>query len=288
MPESAVLGNGPITLTAQDGKLLLIPLSALIFDATGSIKATKWPLYSKYQAIVDPWLQYLVSIGALTPGTTAPPKPAMVIQAADPGLAGNNIQVVFSNIVPDPANPPDPAKTTFDATITETDTYPGLSFDSASLSFIKTVLGTEKTNGAKPGLVHVLDADTPDLPKADLYLLTGGGAAKSSAKVTKDPSGTAFTVEAKKNSTEGNKTTVTISNVDATAKTFTLVATWTQSVTGIKLADLPGKLNGGGYEINVNVPVGGSFAIPAPGPIELSGGADAMTASAASGIALAS
>lgn len=287
MSESAALGNGPVVLTAQDGKLLLIPLSALTFDATGNIQATKWPLYSTYKTDIDPWLQYLVSIGSLIPAATPPPKPAMVIKAADAGAAGNNIQVVFSNIVPDPSDPTNAAKTTFDATITETDTYAGISFDSASQSFIKTVLGTETVTGTRPGLVHVKDADTPALPKAGAYPLGGGGAsAKSSATVTKDPFGTAFNVEAKKNGQDGDKTTVTISNVDATAKTFTLVAVWTQSVTGIKLADLPGKL--AGYEITVNKPSGGDFAIPAPGPIGLSGGADAMAASTASGIALVS
>jgi hypothetical protein len=293
MSDSVALGSGPITLTAQDGRLLLIPLSALTFDTTGNIQANKWPLYNNYKADVDPWLGYLVSIGALTPGTTSPPTPAMIIQAADDGRAGNNINVDFHNIVTDPADPTNAAKTTFDATVTETDTYKGLSSDSTSPSFIGTVLGTEKkVKGTKPGLVHILDADIPSLslPKAGVYQLTGGGAsAKSSVKVSKDPTGTAFNVEAKKNGTDGDNTTVTISNVDATAKTFTLTAGWTQSVNGSKLADLPDSLQGSSkYEIIVNKPNGGNFAIPVPGTIGLSGGADPTDATKASGTVFAS
>lgn len=298
MSESVALGSGPITLTAQqDGRLLLIPLSALTFDANGIIQVTNWPLYNAYKADVDHWLGYLVSIGALTPGATPPPKPAMIIQAADPGGAGNSIQVAFSKITPDPGDPTNAAKTTFDATINETDTYPGLSIDPASPSFITSVLGTQTVIGTRPGLVHVLDAVPPAppaqlaLPLAGTYPLGGGTASKksSAAVINNDSSGNSFQVEAKKNGLDGNNTTVTICNVDPTAKTFTLVATWTQpTITGIKLADLPGKLTGTGYEITVKPPDGGDFAIPAPGTIGLSGGADAVTASPASGIALAS
>jgi len=254
MPKLEVLGNGPIAFTDQSGKMLLIPLSALTID--GNTIQTS-PPYDKDE--IRQWLQYLVNIGSLTPGTAPSPKPVMVIQATDPGLAGNNIQVIFSNIVPDPGDPTNADKTTFDATVTETDMYKGLSIDSTSPSFIKTVLGTDKA--PKSGLVHVLDTDNPSLPKAGIYPLTGGGAsAKSSTQIPGDPSGTAFNVEAKKNGQDGDDTTVAISNVDATAKTFTLTAVWTQSVKEIKLADLPNKLQGSSkYEIIVNKPNGGNL-----------------------------
>jgi len=283
MSKLEVLGNGPIAFTDQSGKMLLIPLSALTIDGN-TIQAS--PPYDKDE--IRQWLQYLVNIGSLTPGTAPSPKPAMVIQAADPGPAGNNIQVIFSNIVPDPGDPTNAAKTTFDATVTEMDTYKGLSSDSTSPSFIKTVLGTDKA--PKSGLVHVLDADNPSLPKAGVYPLAGGGAsANSSAQIPGASSGTAFNVEAKKNGQDGDNTTVTISNVDATAKTFTLTAVWTQSVTGMKLKDLPDKLQGSSkYEIIVNKPNGGDFAIPAPGTIGLSGGADPKDATKASGTVFAS
>lgn len=282
MSKLEVLGNGPIAFTDQSGKMLLIPLTALTIDGN-TIQAS--PPYDKDE--IRQWLQYLVNIGSLTPGTAPSPKPAMVIQAADPGPAGNNIQVIFSNIVPDPGDPTNAAKTTFDATVTETDTYKGLSSDSTSPSFIKTVLGTDKA--PKSGLVHVLDADNPSLPKAGVYPTGGGASANSSAQIPGASSSTAFNVEAKKKGKDGDNTTVTISNVDATAKAFTLTAVWTQSVTGMKLKDLPDKLQGSSkYEIIVNKPNGGDFAIPAPGTIGLRGGADPTDATKASGTVFAS
>src|SRR5690242_5817261 len=185
MSKTVVLGNGPVAFTDQNGQMLLIPLSALTLDSN-TIEASD--PYNTDE--IRQWLQYLVKVGFLTAGPTPAPKAAMTIQAADPGLAGNNIQVVFSNIVPDPADPANADKTTFDATITETDTYNGLSFDPASPSFIKTVLGTETAGtGTKPGLVHIKDADTPSLPKADSYPLTGGDSStKSSVKIPGDTS----------------------------------------------------------------------------------------------------
>src|SRR2546425_4171088 len=131
MPKTVVLGNGPIAFTEQGGQMLLIPLSALTLDGN-TIQAN--PPYNTDE--IRQWLQYLVNTGFLTAGSTPSPKPAMAITATDTGLAGNNIQVVFSNITPDPANPTNADKTTFDATISETDTYNGLSVDSTSPSFI--------------------------------------------------------------------------------------------------------------------------------------------------------
>lgn len=284
MPKTVVLGNGPIAFTEQSGQMLLIPLSVLTLDGN-TIQAN--PPYNTDEILQ--WLQYLVNTGFLTAGSAPAPKPAMSIQAVDPGPAGNNIQVVFSNIVPDPADPTNADKTAFDATITETDTYNGLSFDSTSPSLIKTVLGTETITGTMPGLVHIKDADTPSLPKAGIYTLTHGGiSTKSSVPIPGNPSGNAFHVEAKKPGKDGDNTKVTISNVDSSAKTFTLTAVWTQTVTGIKRGNLAELLQGNQYEINVDKPAGGDFAIPAPGSIGLSGGADARPASKASAIAPAS
>jgi hypothetical protein len=294
MPNATVVGSGPVTFTTTDGQQLSIPLSLLYFDSSNILKADRWPLYTKYKAEVDPWLHYLVTEGELTPGTTAAPLPAILIHAADPGQAGNNIQVTFSNITPDPSDPTNPTKTTFDAIVVETDAYSSLSFDPASPNFIKTVLGTQTTiTGSQPGLVHVFDADHPSQPKAGIYQLTGGtSASKSTSTINSDPTGTAFNLEAKKNGMDGDKTSVTISNVDAVGKTFSLVAVWSsQPITGSKLADLPGKLaqsaSSAGYEISVTAPASG-FAIPATGVVGLTGGADPRTASTASATAYAS
>jgi hypothetical protein len=272
MANLAVVGNGPVTLTTAAGQQISIPLSALYFDSTNTIHADHWPLYTKYKSDVDPWLSYLVKDGALTAGTAPAPIPALLVSAADPGQAGNNIQLTISNVT----------ASTFDALVTQTDTYATLSFDPAAPNFIKKVLGTQTIAGSQPGLVHILDADNPAQPKAQSYSLSGGNnTTPGSAVAGADPTGNAFTLTAKKNGADGNKTSVTISNVNAAAKTFTMVATWSsQPITAIKLSDLPGKLTGAGasgYEIAVAAPTGG-YAIPAAGMVPLVGGANPQSA----------
>jgi len=255
----------------------------LYFDSSNKLQADRWPLYTKYKADVDPWLQYLSKVGELTPGLAAAPTPAMVITAADPGQSGNNIQVTFSNVTPDPSNPGDPTKTKFDAIVVETDPYPGLSFDSTSRNFIKTVLGTETVTGSQPGLIHILDADNPIQPMPGIYSLAGGSAtAQATATVNGNPTGMAFNLHAKKIGADGNKTTVTISAVDPVGKTFSLVAVWSsQPITGMTLATVQAQLTQSGYEISVTAPAAG-FAIPAAGVVGLAGGANPSPASAAS------
>ncbi len=283
MPKTVVLGNGPIAFTKQGGQMLLIPLSALTLDGK-TIQAN--PPYNEDEILQ--WLQYLVHSGVLTAGPTPAPKPAMTITAADPGSAGNYIQVTFSNIV---LNLADPKKTTFDAIITETDTYDKLSIDPDSEFFISKMLGTETKAGSKPGLVHIKDADTPSLPKKednDYKLISGSDTQNSIVPIPHDSSSDAFHVEAKKPGEDGDNTTVTISNVNASAKTFTLVAVWNHKITSITLKNLEKDLQGSGYEIKVAKPTGGDYAIPAPGTISLSGGADARSASKASAIVSAS
>lgn len=191
-------------------------------------------------------------------------------------------------------DPHDADKTTFDATITETDIYEGLTPDT-----IKAILDT------KPGLVHIKDGDPPSLPKEGTYTLAQG--AKNTMAFAKvdgvDSNATAFFVEAKKKGKGGNYTKVIISDVNPDAKTFTLTAVWTQTVTGITRVSLPDTLappdegpedNGNTipYEIRVsnpNIPASNPdgdrdlYEVPAPGTILLSGGAEQMEAKQASG-----
>ena len=282
-----VLGSGPVGFTNSDGNQVFIPLSALYFDADGQIKADKWNSYTaKNKNTVDVLLKQLVESGFILPRTDTPIKSAMQIEAALSGAAGNHIQVDFSNIVVDSITP---ANSTFDCTITAKDTYLDLSFDSTSSSFIKKVLGTETITGIMSSMVRIKDAHTPSLPKLDSYVLTGGSVtAKASKVIDGNSSGTAFTLEAWKNGTDGQYITATIPQVDATAKTFTLVVEWKRPViTGIKVADLPAKLVGDGLVLKVSKPKDSEFAIPAAGTIILNGGADAKAATTASAIAIA-
>ncbi|NJK73150.1 MAG: hypothetical protein HC786_00830 [Richelia sp. CSU_2_1] len=282
---SQVLGSGPIGFTDANGNQKFIPLSELDF-VNGEVKADKWHFYKANKSLVDALLKDLVAGGFLISGTSTPTTPAMLLEAAISGNLGNHIQVNFSNIVADSSTP---ANSTFDCTITAKDTYSDLSLDSNSSSFIKKVLGIETTAGSLPSLVRVKDAGTLSLPKSGSYVLAGGGdAAKASKAIDGDPSGTAFTLEAWNNGSDGQYITATVSQIDAAAKTFTLVVEWKQpAIQGIKVADLPNKLSGNGLVLKVSQPEGGNFAIPTAGTIILSGGADAKAATKASAIAIA-
>jgi hypothetical protein len=281
---SQVLGSGPIGFTDGNGNQRFIPLSALNF-VNREIKVDNWSLYTTNKTLVDALLKDLVEGGFLLPGTEAPIKPAMLIESAISGAAGNHIQVTFSNIVVDSTTP---ANSTFDCTITAKDTYSGLSLDFTSSSFIKKVLGTETITGIIPSLVHLKDADKPSLPQKGIYDLTGGGDnTKASKAIDGDPSGTAFTLESSKNGSDGQYIRATVAD-NPTAQNLTLVVEWKQPVIkGIKVADLPNKLSGNGLVLKVSKPEGANFAIPTAGTIILSGGADAKVATTASAIAIA-
>lgn len=283
-----VIGNGPIGFTDSKGNQRFIPLSVLEFSDS-EIDASKWSLYTANKTIVDALLRELVDNDFLRPGPSPPPKPAMILKAAVPGAAGNNIQVAFSNLNVDTTTPAD---TTFDATITAKETYEGLSYDSRnpeSPAFIKNVLGTETLTGTSPCLIRVRNADTPSKPQEDSYRLMGGNAStKSSKGIGGDPTRTAFTAEAWKNGDEGDSITATISDVDDATNTFKLVVELKQTtITDIKLSQLPAKLAGSGIVLEVKKPDGGDYALPALGTVGLIGGSDAQAASTASATIIA-
>ncbi len=287
MPFSAV-GDGPIEFTDSSGRQFVIPLSALEFDDSNNLTANAWPGYTAHKAELDPYLKYLLKEGFIQRGSSSPQKQAMVVKAADPGSAGNNLQIAFTNIKPDPGDPTNAAKTTFDAVISEQETYSLLGIDSSNPNFLKTVLGTETITGSQPGAVHALDADTPKLPKAGEYTLSGGGnTTPSSVKIPANSSGDAFNLAARKNGADGDNTKVVISNVDTTANTFSMDVTWSKTITGTKVGDLPAKLQDTGYAIQVDAPDGGGFALPAAGTYGLHGGAEAQAAQAAQAVIIA-
>jgi hypothetical protein len=287
---SGVLGSGPIGFTDTKGKQQSIPLSLLYFD-NGLVKADKWPPYSANTAVVDALLKSLVEGEFLKPAPAPPPKPAIILKAAIPGVKGNTIQVTFSNIVAGAT----PATTTFEAEITAKATYSALSFDPNSPSFIGTVLGVEAF-GTSSGLVRVKKpAPTTAVPPKVITTakpLTGGGASrKSSLLIDENPSGTAFTLEAWKAGVEGDNIKITIPDVNLEAKTFTLVVEWTQAkIISITLASLQSALQGEQFVIKeVLKPEGAAdFGIPALGTIVLSGGADATGALPAGAVAFSS
>lgn len=291
---SKVIGNGPISFTDKDGKQQSIPLSLLYFE-NSTVNADKWSLYITNAVVVDALLETLVEGEFLKPAPTPPPKPAIALKAARPGAKGNTIQVTFSNITVDPNNPTDPTKITFDAEITAKATYSGLSFDPGYPSFIGKVLGVGGKTGTSPGLAQVKEPAPTTATQPQVITpskLTGGGASAQSSLSIKsdgDPSVTAFTLEAWKKGADGDNIKITIPNVDSEAQTFTLVVEWAQpKITSIKLADLPSKLAGNKFVIQVSKPEGGDFGVPAPGTIVLNGGSDAKDPSPAKAVAFSS
>lgn len=282
MSSTIALGSGPIAFTTKGGQALLIPLTAISFD-NGEIKLSL--AYSAYQAELQPWLVYLAKQGTIIAGENSPTPPALIIKATDAGIAGNDIQIEFKNIAPDPAEPLNSVKTTFDATVTEKETHT-LSWDSESPIFIKKILGTETTLGSKQSLVHIKAADTPSQPKPGKYtLLTGNATTKATKSIDGDSLLIAFNLEAKKVGNDGNKIVASISDIKPAAKTFVMSVVWTNTISGIKLADLKTKQLDGQeqYIITVITPDGSDFTkVPSEGVFTLNGGADKRDAVQAS------
>jgi hypothetical protein len=269
MASTPVVGSGPVDFMDETtGQQLSIPISELAFT-NNQIDASKWPLYNKHKLTVDAILAYLVSSGALTPAPAPPPVPALVLTAKQVGAAGNNIQVTFSNVG---ADPNDPAK--FDASLTETDTWKGLTKDT-----IEKVVGT----AAGGSLVFVTATSAVGRPRNQTYSVAVVG---DKFKVFENDGVTeAFELNARTNDPEAKYTTVIISNVNAVDQTdphFDMTATWQKSAAGIHVT--PDLANEFAYEVAVAGPNGGAPGVPANGSVVLRGGAEAAPASAASAI----
>jgi len=260
--------TGPIEFLAGTQQISL-PLSALYFE-NGKLKAAG-PLYTAHQADADKWLQYLADQGLVTPAAAPPPKQALLITAKNAGSQGNDIHIAIANVRPDPG---DATKQIFDATLTQTDTYAGLTKDT-----IKDVLGTTSafTSGSRPGLVFVSSGGVPDLPQAGTYAPNNSGV----VSVPKDGGGNAFQLTYRVGVT-GATASVQIANVSTDAGTFSLVATWTKTATGIYVTQLATSFPD---HIAVTKPDGSAANdtdVPAPGTVFLAGGSDAASAQNAS------
>jgi len=158
--------NGPIELMDNNGKLLSLSISDVFFN-NGSVSA-KGAIYTANQTLFDPFLKHLVTTGFIQPGPAPATKPVMVLKAKTPGANGNAIGVQFTNFSSD-------ADPKFDATVSESETYTGLTG-----ATIQSVLGTSASNGKRRGLIFVpgaAPAATVD-PKAgkSIRTFTGPGA----------------------------------------------------------------------------------------------------------------
>lgn len=270
MPERPVAATNPLSFMTNDGNHLMIPISALYFDSGGALKADRWPLYTANQAAVDPFLAGLRASGALKPGPEPPAKPAMKVTAVTKGATGVVIEIEIANVT---ANPTTPASSTADVKITETNTFTAL-----PLTALIATLGSTAANGTRPGLVFASSAGPAILPKAGVYQLAIGAPGQP-AKVDVDKNtgtGAAFTLESRSNDAASALTKAEVKNVDATNNTFTLIVTWTKSVTATVMSALAAAF---AYVVVIAPPDGG-FRAPNPGKVSLVGGSDAVSASA--------
>jgi hypothetical protein len=261
------LGASPVAFTDANGNQREIPLSQLYFDSNG-INASKWPLYSTYQSIVDPWLKYLVGQNLLTPGPVPAGKPALVMTARETGAAGNAVNVSFANPTPNP----DPNAATVDGTVSAAQTWSLLTAQS-----LANVLGTGPGTGSQPGLVFL----KPPPPGAGTMPVAGTVSASGTpveAAVPRQGGGTAFTLKPLFGDADAALLTVTVKDVDATNNSFSLVMNWTKSKTAVSLHDLVGaNTNPFAYLVSFAAPPGGLVGPPNAGTIMLQGGVDSQT-----------
>jgi hypothetical protein len=278
-------GNGPFEFTDAEGRQWSIPLTAIKFSGNQYVIDPVWVTQLSLKpaenaaAIAKAFLTYSVNEGNITPVSAASPFPAMLIQAATSGAAGNNIQlqVAISSLV---ASPPvnDPTQTQFSLTVTETDTYQGLT--------PATIQSQLQNQGALVQVQSVTPIGSP-VPVSNTLQLSGSPASNAQLVVYDNgsPSLPLFTLVAKGSGPDGELTQVTIASDSGSPSsgpdTFTLTATWTKTVSGITVQTLASVVAGNfSYEIGVIKPSSGAFSVPAAGSSTLTGGAQFSNAAA--------
>ena len=261
---ASVMGNGPFEFTNANGNQVSIPLSALSFDSANVIQVD--PAWQAKAAPGMAFLQYLVQAGTISAAPSPSPFPAMVIQAADPGWGGNNIQVTVKNVKPSVSG--DPTQTTFSLVVTEIDVYSGL-----------TAANVQSTLANLRGLVQV-QQNSMD-PKGGVPIGFSGGLSASPSELLAEVqipdseslgSPSVFcTLVAKKSGLDGALTTVTIT--PGAGGTFSLKATWIKEADSITVLNVAAKVQQClAYEIAVSPPSSGVYSVPAAGSVTLSGG----------------
>lgn len=276
-------GPGPFEFTSSTGKQISIPLTAFNFGAAGIEINPAWkPLLTSQPG--SALLNYAVKEGIIAPAAVPSPFPAMIIKAVDPGSGGNNINVtvaVSSVVTSPPTN--DPTLVPFSLTVSETDTYHGL-----TTATVESVLGSSAVTGSSPGLVQVVHGSVVDIkgvPRAQSGSLSFGSPAEFDVQGVSGSPATVFVLMAKKSGDSGpTKITITpdiITSPPGSNPTFSMVVTWSQMQSGITLPTLHTMVQSAfGYEITVSKPSSGAYSVPANGVTTLSGGGPGSNASA--------
>ncbi len=265
MTQIAAVGDGPIVFVTDAGQQLSLPLAEIFFDGNG-VNSSNPEVTGAFQD----WLKYLVAQGRLGPGKVPAPGIAMVFTAVAPGSTGNNIVVTV-------AQNTDPAKV--DVTVTETDTYEGLTLGSLP----NVIGGTSGPPGTRPSLVRAQVAPSAPDPIAGSAVLVAATNPPNwtvAGPVTGGNPTTSFTLVAARTGSAPTEWTIAVSNVQQPAtgsKTFTLTVTWTKKVTAVSgLGDLNPQL---GFAVTVSAPDG--YKRPKPGSINLAGGTEPTAATPA-------
>ncbi len=194
--------------------------------------------------------------------------PTMLVEAANPGAAGDNITVQISNLQLN-ATP-----ATFDLTVTQTDTYLGVSSATAS-SEIGAQGGSLASVQSSAGAGVPLDNQTVQFTGGQDP--SGGGAGSTAEANVMDSSNQkkVFTLQARGPGADGNATWAAVSNVNPSVGTFDLTVGWQKTLTGLSMSTLFQSIAAGmAYEITATAPVTVAPTYPSEGVTPLSGGLD--------------
>jgi hypothetical protein len=269
MAKTAALGDGPIMFFNQ-GAHIEVPLSALFFE-NDQIDTTRTDLRAVPAFVA--WITFLSQQKRIVAAAAPPVASAVILEAADPGSAGNNIQLTVTR----------KTATTVDLTATETDIYPGL-----TMATLKARLGADGVAalGTEPGLLHVKAFPAGSETQTVVATTTASIAPTGTSTAPKWPiagTGTsAVTLEPRNGGAafnEADAIAVVISNVSADGLTFTLTVSWTLTVPNVSLAggggttSLAAAFGALGFLVDARAPDGG-FKMPRPGTVRLSGGAE--------------
>ncbi len=276
MAIQAVSGKAPVTFTDSFGAQRSVPLAAFQLNGSTIQLDSAWSaVFSPADAVILLALaKAKVLAGEFAPPPVIPPAPALSFAAVTPGPEGNGITV---SIQPDPG----PLLTTkFLINAVETDTYTGIADATAAANTIgvDVATGTPGSPPAGSGLVTVQAgsiAAGADLPKDGQSL-----SVKSSAVSVVAADGTTVLFKlVPRAGYSGSGIPVTIA-LDPGGHTFTLTATCdagntTNKVTAAGLSTLPSAV---AFLVSAQAPPSG-LALPAAGPVRLSGGATGLPAS---------
>ncbi len=199
--------------------------------------------------------------------------PSMFVQAASPGVSGNNITVRIANLQSKSRTP------TFDLTVTETAVYRGLT--TGGSTGIEGVIGDEESNLPNTGpLAHILvgSVNVNGTPAdGQSVSLAGGGTSPAQGNIVDSSNKLVFTLQARSAGADGDLTRALISNLDITQSppTFDLTLEWTKTLRGVSMATVFQQIQSNlSYEIVAQPPGTVAAVAPAERVTALSGGAE--------------